>query len=91
MQVAQLVLTVVQLLALLVLLCCLRVLWARLPEPHATAEQWQEQQEAFRANPPKLTPEEQAQVAAYRARWKGVVTDDQPDLEVLALSRLNHA
>jgi mono/diheme cytochrome c family protein len=76
-----------------IVFCSLRVLWARLPEPEQTAEQaakeWQAQTEAHRVDPPTLTPEELAQVAAYRAQWLGVVTADQSDLEVLALSRLN--
>jgi hypothetical protein len=74
-----------------VVFCSLRVMWARLPEPEQTAEQaakeWQVQAEAHRANPPTLTPEEHAQVTAYRAM--GAATAEQSDLEVLALSRLN--
>ncbi|CAA2106043.1 hypothetical protein [Variovorax paradoxus] len=90
MQTTILVLSIVQLLALLVLLCCLRVIWARLPltlEDEAAA--WKAQAEAHRAKPPKLTPEERAQVAAYRAKRKDAATDAQSDLEVLALARLN--
>jgi hypothetical protein len=32
---------------------------------------------------------EKQQVLDYRAKWVGVITDDQPDAEVLALSRIN--
>jgi len=89
MQTTILILSIVQLLALLVLLCCLRVIWARLPltlEDEAAA--WKAQAEAHRAKPPKLTPEEQAQVAAHRANFSSGLRD-QSDLEVLALARLN--
>jgi len=36
-----------------------------------------------------LTTKEKQQVAAYRAKWAGVITDAQSDAEVLALSRIN--
>lgn len=75
-----------------VVFCGQRALWARLPESEKTVEQaakeWQDQAEAFRVNPPVLTPEELQQVAAYRAKY-GKATEGRPDLEVLALSRLN--
>jgi hypothetical protein len=68
------------------------VLWARLPEPVTTnttvgdvASDWMLQAAAHRANPPTLTLEEQAQVAACRAM--GAATAEQSDLEVLALAR----
>lgn len=89
MQTTILILSIVQLLALLVLLCCLRVIWARLPltfEEEAAA--WKAQAEEHRAKPPTLTPEELQQVAAYRAKY-GEATEGRPDLEVLALARLN--
>jgi hypothetical protein len=85
-----------------VVFCSLRALWARLPEPVANnitvgdvasvkdvADAWLAQQQDLRAKPPALTPEELAQVTAYRAKWKGVITDDQGDAEVLALMRIN--
>ena len=53
------------------------------------AKEWQAQAEAHRASPPTLTPEEQQQVAAYREKLNGVITDDQSDAEVLALMRIN--
>lgn len=71
MEVVMILLSVVQLLASLVLFCCMRVLWARLP------------------GPVEITAEEKAEVDAYRAKWKGVVTDEQSDAEVLALARIN--
>jgi hypothetical protein len=79
-----------------VVFCALRVLWARLPEPVTTnmtvgdvASDRMQQAQGHRANPPTLPPDEQKQVAAFRAKWKGVITDDQSDVEVLALMRIN--
>lgn len=89
MLIALVVLAALNLVLSFVVFCSLRVLWARMPEPQLSAEGWVSYQQAKRDAPPELTPEERAQVAAYRAKWKGVVTDDQPDLEVLALMRVN--
>lgn len=43
---------------------------------------------AFRVKHP-LTASEKEEVAAYRVKWKGVISDWQSDAEVLALSRIN--
>ena len=95
MLIALIVLAVLNLLLSVVVFCSLRVLWARLPEPATNTvgdvapEDWVAHAKAQQSSPPTLTPEEQAEVAAYRAKWKGVVTDEQSDIEVLALSQLN--
>jgi hypothetical protein len=98
MLITLIVLAVLNLVLSIVVFCSLRVLWARLPEPVTTnttvgdvASDWMLQAAAHRADPLTLTPEEQAQVAAYRAKWKGGITESQSDLEVLALARLNAA
>lgn len=101
MLVTLIVLAALNLALSVVVFCSLRVLWARLPEPVTTnitvgevasvemTDAWLAQQKGLRATPPALTPAELQEVAAYRKKWPGVVTDDQPDLEVLALARLN--
>jgi hypothetical protein len=93
MLITLIVLAALNLVLTFVVFCGQRALWARLPQPEQTVEQaakeWHAQAEAHRADPPTLTPDEQAQVAAYRAKWKGVITDDQSDVEVLALMRIN--
>jgi len=94
MLITLLVLAVLNLVLLFVVYCGQRALWARLPEPSQTADQayseWRARAAAYRANPPTLTPEEVAQIAAYRAKY-GEAMEGQSDLEVLALFRLSPA
>ncbi|MFV0675552.1 hypothetical protein [Variovorax sp. tm] len=101
MLIALLVLVVLNLLLTIVVFCCQRALWARLPAPvsvenkvtveeMATAEEWVKQQQELRKHPLTLTPEELSQVASYRVKY-GEATQGKTDLEVLALFRLNLA
>jgi hypothetical protein len=100
MLITLIVLAVLNLVLSFVVFCGQRALWARLPEPAAntftvgdvaSAEAWIKQQQDLRKDPPTLTPEEQAQVAAYRSAWQGASIGGLPDLDVLALAKLNPA
>lgn len=103
MLIALIVLVVLNLALTIVVFCCQRALWARLPAPVSVentvgevisatqaAEGWIAQQQELRKHPPTLTPEELSQVASYRAKY-GEATQGKTDLEVLALFRLNLA
>ncbi|WP_295986447.1 hypothetical protein [uncultured Variovorax sp.] len=103
MLIALTVLAVLNLVLSFVVFCGQRALWARLPAPVSVentvgdvasakmaAESWIAQQRNLRARPPVLTPEDQAQVAAYRAS-RSDAAHGLSDLEVLALARLNPA
>ena len=91
MQIAQMVLSIGQLLALLVLLCCPP--WGSLArvddEPSERGSGMVGAGRSPSQEPVHAHACEQTQVSAYRAKWKGVVFEGQSDLEVLAPSRLN--
>lgn len=103
MLIALIVLAMLNLLFSVLLFCCGRAIWTRLPEPvsvqntvgdvaltQQAAEAWIAQQRGLRAKPRALTPEEQAEVAAYRAS-RSDAAHGLSDIEVLALSHLNPA